>query len=72
MARSRGLGDVYKRQTKNKPGKKYPKRLCAGFTGVAFMKDDKPFGQGRVDDTEAWGTPTGGGSKPFDDDEDDF
>lgn len=60
--------------TKNKPGKKYPKRLCAGFTGVAFMKDDKPFGQGRVDDTEAWGTPTGGsgGSKPFDDEDDDF
>ena len=35
--------------------KTFPKRLCCGFTGVKFTKHDKPFGQGRVDDSDAWG-----------------
>lgn len=53
--------------------KKYPKRICAGYTGVQFIKDDKPFGGGRVDDTDAWGsegddTGSGGGSSDYDDD----
>lgn len=40
--------------------KTYPKRICCGFTGVQFLKDDKPFGTGRIDDTEAWGASGGG------------
>jgi len=35
--------------------KTYPKRLCCGFTGVKFVKTDKPFGNGRIDDSDAWG-----------------
>lgn len=33
----------------------YPKRIACGFTGAQFVKDDEPFGAGRVDDTDAWG-----------------
>lgn len=40
--------------------KTYPKRLCSGFTGVKFTKNDKPFGGGRIDDSDAWGAPSGG------------
>lgn len=40
--------------------KTFPKRLCCGFTGVKFVKDDKPFGNGRIDDSDAWGEPSGG------------
>lgn len=36
--------------------KTYPKRICSGFTGVQFLKEDKPFGMGRIDDSEAWGS----------------
>lgn len=34
--------------------KTLPKRIVAGLTGVQFWKDDKPFGSGRIDDTDAW------------------
>lgn len=34
--------------------KTYPKRVSAGISGVMFLKDDKPFGNGRIDDTDAW------------------
>lgn len=34
--------------------KTYPKRVSAGLNGVVFYKDDKPFGSGRIDDTDAW------------------
>lgn len=47
--------------------KTYPKRICCGYNGVQFLRDDTPFGSGRVDDTDAWGDESGGG----DDDEDD-
>lgn len=49
--------------------KTYPKRICSGFTGVQFLRDDKPFGNGRIDDTEAWGSAEGegGGSDGMDD-----
>jgi hypothetical protein len=40
--------------------KTFPKRLCCGFTGVKFVKDDKPFGNGRIDDSDAWGEAGGG------------
>lgn len=35
--------------------KKFPKRICAGLTAVQFFKDDKSFGQGRIDDSAVWG-----------------
>lgn len=35
--------------------KVYPKRVSAGLSGVMFMRDDKPFGSGRIDDSDAWG-----------------
>jgi len=47
--------------------KPLPKRLCAGINSVVFVKDDKPFGAGRVDDDDVWGT---GDSGAFDDDDD--
>lgn len=36
--------------------KEYPKRICSGFVGIQFMKDGEPFGQGRIDDSDAWGS----------------
>lgn len=35
--------------------KEFPKRVCAGFVGIQFLRDGEPFGQGRIDDTDAWG-----------------
>ncbi len=55
---------------KSKNSKKpLPKRVVAGLSSVMFVKDDKPFGTGRVDDDEVWGNDDGmgGGS---DEDED--
>lgn len=49
--------------------KTFPKRICCGFTGVQFLKDDKPFGNGRIDDSEAWGAAPSGGSSTTDDDD---
>lgn len=40
--------------------KTLPKRLSCGFTSVQFVKDDKPFGSGRIDDSDAWDAPSGG------------
>lgn len=53
--------------------KSFPKRICCGFTGVQFLRDDKPFGSGRIDDTDAWGNESGaeGSSSGFDDDDGD-
>lgn len=48
--------------------KPLPKRVCAGLTSVMFVRDDKPFGAGRVDDDEVWGT---GDSGAFDSDDND-
>lgn len=31
------------------------KRINAGLVGAMFSKDDKAFGQGRIDDSDAWG-----------------
>ena len=42
--------------------KTFPKRLCCGFTGAQFVKDDKPFGTGRIDDDDAWGAVEGASS----------
>jgi hypothetical protein len=40
--------------TSKKSKKSLPKRIVAGLTGVQKWKDDKPFGSGRIDDTDAW------------------
>lgn len=37
-----------------KSNKTLPKRIVAGLTAVQFWKDDKPFGSGRIDDSDAW------------------
>jgi hypothetical protein len=42
-------------KAKNDP-KPYPKRIACGFTGAQFVKDDEPFGTGRIDDSDAWGS----------------
>jgi hypothetical protein len=48
------------------------KRINAGLVGAMFAKDDKAFGQGRVDDSDAWDDhasgDTGGSSNDDDDD----
>lgn len=36
--------------------KSFPKRVSAGLVAVQFVKDDTPFGQGRVDDEDVWDT----------------
>jgi hypothetical protein len=49
--------------------KKYPKRICCGYNGVQFLRDDEPFGNGRIDDTEAWGNESSKGNAVDDDDD---
>ena len=51
--------------------KSFPKRICCGFTGAQFLKDDKPFGNGRIDDSDAWGDESGKGGDGMDDGDDD-
>lgn len=54
---------------KAKSGNKtYPKRICCGYTGVMFNEKGEPFGEGRIDDSAAWGTPSTAKSDPMDDD----
>lgn len=62
----------------------FPKRVCAGFVGAQFVKATEAFGQGRIDDTDAWGSAEedagdvdnddglGGGKKSAPIDDDDF
>lgn len=52
---------------------KHGKRLNAGLVAVMFAKDDTAFGQGRVDDADAWddvGGGDAGGDDSGDDDDD--
>lgn len=54
--------------------KTYPKRVSAGLSAVMFLRDDKPFGSGRVDDTDAWddlmdGNDDGMGESSMDNDD---
>lgn len=51
--------------------KSFPKRICCGFTGAQFLKDDKPFGNGRIDDSDAWGDESSKGGDGMDDGDDD-
>lgn len=34
--------------------KTHPKRISSGIQSVQFIKDDTPFGSGRVDDSDQW------------------
>jgi hypothetical protein len=43
--------------------KTFPKRICAGLTGIQFFKDDTPFGNGRIDDANAWSSSEDEGSE---------
>lgn len=54
--------------------KKYPKRVSSGLTGVFFSHDDKPFGAGRIDDSDAWDDvpKSDEGANGFDDDDGDL
>lgn len=60
-------------QDGQKTGKGFGKRLNAGLVGVQFLKRDETFGEGRIDDTEAWGDESSesesdsmGGRKKYD------
>lgn len=48
---------------------KYGRRINANLRAVKFVEDGTPFGEGRVDDEEAWEDDDGGNSG-FDDDDD--
>ncbi|QJI52225.1 DNA binding protein [Cronobacter phage JC01] len=39
----------------------YGKRINANLKAVRFVRDGEPFGEGRVDDDEAWDDDVGGG-----------
>lgn len=54
--------------SKSNPKKPLAKRIVAGFVGVQFVKNDEPFGAGKVDDDDAWESS---GSDDADEDEDD-
>jgi hypothetical protein len=51
--------------------KTYPKRVSAGMVSVIHWKDDKAFGGGTVDDSDAWDNlpETEGASNGIDDDD---
>lgn len=57
-------------QDGQKVGKGYGKRVNAGLVGVQFVRDGEPFGEARIDDTDAWEDVSGQGDA-FDDDDDD-
>lgn len=59
-------------QDGQKVGKGYGKRINAGLVGVQFVRDGESFGEGRIDDTDAWDDVSGataGGSDGMDDDD---
>lgn len=47
---------------------KHGKRINAGLVGAMFVKDDKAFGQGRIDDSGAWDDVSDAGGDDDDDD----
>lgn len=49
----------------------YGKRINAGLVGVQHIRDDETFGEGRIDDSDAW-TDESGGSSGGDEDDDDL
>jgi hypothetical protein len=59
-------------QDGQKVGKGYGKRVNAGLVGVQFVRDGEPFGEARIDDTDAWDDVSGASADAFDDDDDDL
>lgn len=53
---------------------KYGKRVNAGLSAIQFVRDDEPFGEGRIDDEAVDDTfaPVAGADNGFDDDLDDL
>lgn len=49
--------------------KPLPKRLSCGYEGVQFVRDDEPFGNGRIDDTSVWGSADNSGGDGLDNDD---
>lgn len=49
---------------------KYGKRINANLRAVRFMEDGTPFGEGRIDDDDAWDDIESSGESDFDDDGD--
>jgi len=49
--------------------KTFPKRICCGFVGAQFVKDGDPFGNGRIDDSDAWSSVEDEGNDGLDDDD---
>lgn len=41
-------------QDGQKVGKGFGKRINAGLVGVQFVRDDEPFGEGRISDEDVW------------------
>lgn len=57
-------------QDGQKVGSGFGKRVNAGLVGVQFVRDGESFGEGRIDDTDAWDDVSGaGGSDGMDDDD---
>lgn len=50
-------------------GRGFGKRINAGLLGVQFVRDGEPFGEGRVDDSDAWDAVNDEG-EAFDSDDD--
>lgn len=46
---------------------KFGKRVNAGLVGVQFVKKDKPFGEGQIDESDAWETVGAGDDDGGDD-----
>lgn len=55
-------------QDGKKVGAGYGKRVNAGLVGAQFIRDDKPFGKGRVDDSDAWSNEDNGSGPSGDSD----
>ena len=52
-------------------GKGYGRRVNAGFVGVQHIKDDETFGEGVIDDSDAWTDESDNSASSGFDDEDD-
>lgn len=48
--------------------KTFPKRISANLVSVQFVKNDDPFGNGRVDESDVWDTEVDGVGDDGDDD----
>lgn len=56
-------------QDGQKVGKGFGKRINAGLIGVQFVRDGESFGEGRIDDSDAWDAVDGADAFGGDDDD---